>query len=159
MSFIKLKIEGIDAEGEDSTLAVRSLEHIVSMPMNETNVTSSSAGMRTSGAAKHGQFCLGVNTSIAIPKLMEALHTGKELTGVTITASRMNNDVMEPYMVYMLENVFVSKIQADSEVEGGNLNVAFKISLDYTGLKINVTSFDDTGAAKGTVEASLTRRK
>jgi type VI secretion system Hcp family effector len=159
MSFIKLKIEGIDAEGEDSTIPVVAMAHKVIMPMNEPNASSSSAGMRTSGAAKHGVIELGIGTTIALPKLYDALHGAKSLGVVTITASRMNNDKMEPYMVYALENVFVHYIEMSSKTEGDNVVPFYKVALDYTGIKLNVTSFDDQGVSKGTVEASLQRKK
>lgn len=159
MSFIKLKIEGIDAEGEGSTIPVTSMAHKVSMPMNEPNLTSSAASMRTSGAAKHGQIKLGIGPSISVPKLFQALHTGQVLESVILTASRMNNDKLEPYLVYTMDNVFVSEIELTTSKEGDNLLPGYYVSLDYTALKINLTSFDDKGSSKGTVEASLQRKK
>jgi type VI secretion system Hcp family effector len=163
--FMKLKINGIAGEMEDECIEVFDANHNVKMPMNEAGKPTSS-GLRTYGSAQHGNLRLTLGVSKAIPKLLEACHNGKLLEGpVTLTGSRMSGGKQEPYVMYTLQEAFVSSIEltnsSDDSLEssGNGLLLKYTMALDYKAVKLTVTSFDDQGMQQGSVETGDLIRK
>ena len=81
--------------------------------------TGSGSSARTSASARHADIQVTRFRDSASPKLWEACAASTDLGSVTITVFRSTTSGQQAYLVYLLRNTYISRIESESEDAAG----------------------------------------